>query len=598
MGNHCTCVQPSGDNPEDPQAMVQAARNAKRKDQKQQKLLANGKDNPACVRAFIKDVDARMTSIPCVGGASWEYRAGAGGSGSRGNLTDNDMARLADRLSDSSQPHALRRVDLVSRGMCDGAAQALAAIMTSRNCSGITHLSVSHNNMTDVGAETLFHALAAEKCALQTLLMDGNSFGTGCLEAAADAFEANKKLESFDLCLGSGALPLQGQAVQQFLRSVAKCSSLKKLRVSGENARSRKGSDVVTIVEPTDLMTFFAKLAEFENTALKDISLTYLLAEKKDVQSEATMKAYASFAAMMIKFPSVTTLDFTGNLMGDRMATAIADVLSTASAGLTSLNLSKNNLTSAGLASIGQALQQNTSLTSLNISNQFALRTATLGKIGRENVRSPNPDDLEAQQQRALLEPGLLTLFSAITHNVHLQALVMTDVEVSETLAEAIIDCVEHNTGLADIRYASCPNAAQGRIVACLRANSERQANQPASGIVSPGGSCPDVLSAHSASHNTVPQLVFKTAAETANVRSCASEGKASSRLADEYNNTDAELDDDMPATDPDAMDASNTVCDGGGFKKVAGEGVPGGSFPQRVGCVQDHYDPPRLQTY
>ena len=474
MGNHCVCIQDDAA-PSDDEEL------ATKRDRRQQKVLAGGKRNPGCVKAILNDISTGKQSIPCVGGASWAFRSG---SGQRGNLTGGDLQQIAARLCDGSAAHSVTRLELVSRGFDDAAAAALSGVVASRSCRSLTYLSISHNNLTDEGVGRVFTSLLeSSNTTLKTLLVDGNAVAGGCLGIVGEVLEANKGLEHLELCVGAGDVhPAPSADFRPLFKGVAKNRSLTKFKLSGENARSRKGTAVERIMSVADFGAFFSKLADCENTTLTDLALTYLLAEappstgappsKGDADEARTPShAYATLAATLLSSTTrLVSLDLSGNMMGDGVASPLAEALRSPGCTLASLNLARNSLSSQGLAALAPGLGANKSLKRLDLSHQNALRQAHAPPLGKKNSSEPTHTSVGSAQ---CLDEGYCAVFVALQSNAALEAIMMVDVYLTPTVAAAVLACLSTNRSVNDIRHGGCGGDVEAELSARLTANNE-----------------------------------------------------------------------------------------------------------------------------
>eukprot|EP01064_Diplonema_japonicum_P006894 TRINITY_DN14714_c4_g1_i1.p1 TRINITY_DN14714_c4_g1~~TRINITY_DN14714_c4_g1_i1.p1 ORF type:complete len:539 (+),score=77.34 TRINITY_DN14714_c4_g1_i1:102-1619(+) len=476
MGNHCVCVQ--NEMMEEDTSPTSVAMKSK----KRRELKIKEKNNPKCVSSIIADLNSGVSSIPCIGGSSWEYRPGC--QKNSGALGGNDVRKIAMRLSTT---HSLKRLELISRGFGDEGATAVSRALRAPSCSTMQYLSISHNNITDTGFTDICESLRDSNNTLKTLKVDGNILGSASLAALGDTLCKNTGLVTVELCIGGGSLPVESSSVMSLGNGLASNATLRNLVITGEHGQARRGDCLFVGVKPHDIRELFSKLTE--NNTLTSLGLTFLLGGFEDGMRECM----AQCSAYIMQTKSLTSLDLTGNLIGDAGGVAVATSLAS-NTPLVSLKLARNRLTNETFEALAKSLPTST-LKKLDLSHSFKHNSPFC--MGPKAVS---------------LKPGAMCLLAGLTDNTSLTSLNISDVAFEKDVSEAALEMLKTNKTLTELRHGDTTAEYATKLGGMISANQDLLATEAAARITA-------TCRAQTASLDTdkIPELAWRAEASDDN---------------------------------------------------------------------------------
>ncbi|XP_067651117.1 F-actin-uncapping protein LRRC16A-like isoform X1 [Haliotis asinina] len=270
-----------------------------------------------------------------------------------------------------AHPNGLTHLDL---SYTDCTLDMLFGALQRGCCTSLIHLNVSHvtfthKKMKDVQVPTSLKQFFATACMLEHVNLSSTKLPPEAVKELLLGISSNRHIHNLHLDLSSNDLQGQGthniagciseiknlasldisnngfdSDLKLLLPDIAKCQSLRHLAI-GRNFQGVKPKNMLSVLDPV------VQLIQEEESSLESLSL-----------ADSRLKADTAYVINALgSNTSLTTIDLSGNLMGDIGARMLAKALQI-NTKLRTILWDKNGTTAQGFEDIAEALEKNFSL--------------------------------------------------------------------------------------------------------------------------------------------------------------------------------------------------------------------------------------------
>ncbi|KAB0403228.1 hypothetical protein E2I00_015698, partial [Balaenoptera physalus] len=363
--------------------------------------------------------------------------------------------------------------------------ELLGSVLSGKDCR-IQRISLAENQISNKGAKALARSLLVNR-SLTTLDLHSNSIGPQGAKALADALKINRTLASLSLqsnrIRDDGArsmaealaanrtlsvLHLQKNSIgpvgtQQMADALKQNRSLKELMFSSNSIGDGGAKALAEALKVNQGL----KSLDLQSNSISDLGVAALMEALCTNQTLLSLnlrensispEGAQDLAHALCTNSTLKSLDLTANLLHDQGAQAIAaaDLLGSAlghAVMCVCLPSLQWNFIQAGAAkALGQALQLNTSLTSLDSGSMFSLQENAIGDEGASAVASALKANTALTalylQVASIGAPGAQALGEALAVNRTLEILDLRGNAIGVAGAKALANALKVNSSL------------------------------------------------------------------------------------------------------------------------------------------------------